>query len=537
MKRTPHDIHLCFILLIGLLSAPGTVPASPAQDQPVELAFRSQLEAIPSPDLSGLDSTVASQLEQARKDMEAAISEPDATAAQLAAAYGTLGQLYHAYELLPEALTCYRNASALDPGAFTWHHLQGDVLRLSRDLELAAVQFEAAWSLEQRDFAALVALGEVYLDLSRNDEAESAFRSALSLSPGSPAVMAGFGELALRRQDYEDAVAYFKAALASVPEANRLHYSLAMAYRGLGRVDEAREHLEKRGTVGVRAPDPVVDSLQLLTRGERVHLVRGRLAFANARYSEARDEFALAVEADPSSTRALVNLGATYSQLGDVEEALRLFRSVVEIEPKQLTANFNLGSLLAHKGAYDEAIPHLQEVIAQTPYDSEVRLLLAQSLVGAGDDQASLAHFEQAAKLDPASENAVMGGAAALIRLELYHRAYSVLNAGFERIPDSGRIAFALARLLSASPASDIRNGERALELATQVYEAAPSPRHAQVVAQAMAELGRCDEAATWQQKVLDAAVDDKAVEAIPVLQADLDQYLAGPPCKVPVTR
>jgi tetratricopeptide (TPR) repeat protein len=536
MKRTIVVGRPGAALLVGLLFlVSGSPSAQEGPGEPASLALRSRLEAIPLPDLSRLDRPVALQLEQARSEMETTIADPTATPVRLAAAYGTLGQLYHAYEFFHEALACYRNASTLAPQDYRWHHLQGDALRLLGKLEEATGEFEAAWSLEQNDFAALVALGEISLDLGRDDDAERSFRAALAMSPGSPSVMAGLGELALRRRDYEGAVAYFRAALASVPEANRLHYSLAMAYRGLGDMDRAKEHLAQRGTVGLRAPDPVVDSLQLLTRGERVHLVRGRMAYASDRVEEARDEFAQAVDADPSSVRALVNLGTAEARLGHEDRALELFRRALDLEPKHATASFNLGSLLASREAFEEAIPYLREVVAQAPQDAHAQLLLARSLVGVGDDYGSLAHFEQAAKLDPTSEDAVVGGAAALVDVHQYHRARSVLEAGAQRLPSSGRIAFALARLLAACPDGEVRDGEQALDLAQKVYGTVPSARHAQLVAQAMAELNRCGEAAQWQQKVVDAAVEDDAEEVLPTLRADLELYLSGPPCRPPL--
>jgi serine/threonine-protein kinase len=192
---------------------------------------------------------------------------------------------------------------------------------------------------------------------------------------------------------------------------------------------------------------------------------------------------------------------------------------------------------LANRRQFKEAVPHLKNAVDQAPHDFENQLLLAQTLVGAGDDYDSLTHFEQAAKLDPSNEFAVIDGAATLVRLNQYHRAVSVLDAGLERMPDSGLIALGLARLLAACPESDVRDGERALDLATRIFEAVSTPRHAQVVAQALAELGRCDEAATWQQSIVDAAVEAGATEALPALRADLEMYLAGPPCRIPVTR
>ena len=132
------------------------------------------------------------------------------------------------------------------------------------------------------------------------------------------------------------------------------------------------------------------------------------------------------------------------------------------------------------------------------------------------------------------SIGAVTGGAAALVRLRQYSRATSVLDAGHKRSPDSGAIAFALARLLAACPDEEVRDGERALELARTIYSSRPNPRHAQLIAQSLAELDRCEEAAEWQQRVVEAAVEDGATEALPALRADLEEYLGGSPCRVP---
>jgi tetratricopeptide (TPR) repeat protein len=502
--------------------------------EPADPELRSQLGPVVEPNLTGLDTVVADQLRQARKEMEAVIADPTADIHRLAAAYGTLGQLYHAYELLDSAESCYVNASFLAPQNFRWVHLLADVARLEGELDEAAARYEAAWSLQPYDFAALVRLGETYTELGRTEDADAAYKSALALSPGSASAMAGLGHLALDRRDFGEAVAYFKAALQAAPEANKLHYSLAMAYRGLGDMEAARRHLEQRGTVGVRPPDPVVDQLQLLTEGERVHLVRGRLAFASGRYQEAADEFAAAVAADPKSARALVNLGTALGQLGDLDAAIEQYERALAVDPDQLTAHFNLGSTLVEQGRATQAMPHLETVLESTPFDAQAHLLMARALVATGDAWASLEHFKRAAELDPANADAVTGGASALVRVGQYGRAKSVLEAGHGRIPDDGAIAFALARLLAACPEAEVRDGEKALVLAQSVYAARPDPRHAQLMAQALAELDRCEEAAAWQQRVVDAASADGATEVLPALKADLDHYLAGPPCRMP---
>jgi tetratricopeptide (TPR) repeat protein len=536
MTRTAWLSSIVLVLSSSLMAASLAAETAEAEteSEPADAALRSQLRPVIEPDLSRVDAAVADQLRQARHEMETAIADPEAGVARLAAAYGTLGQLYHAYELFDAAEVCYLNASFLAPQDFRWLHLLADVARNNGDLEEAAARYEAAWSLQPYDFAALVRLGETYTELGRAEDAENSFKAALALSPGSPSAMAGLGQLALNKREFGDAVMYFKAAVEAAPDANRLHYSLAMAYRGLGDLEAARRHLELRGTVGVRPPDPVIDQLQLLREGERVHLVRGRLAYASGRYQEAAEEFAAAVAADPQSTRALVNLGTALGKLGDLDAAIGKFEEALAIDPDQATAHFNLGSSLVNLQRAEEAVPHIEAVLKSAPYDAEARLLMARALVATGDDWASLEHFRQAAEIDPANVSAVTGGAAALVRLELFVRAESVLTAGHKRIPDSGDIAFALARLLAACPEAEVRDGERALGLARNVFAARPTPRHAQLIAQALAELDRCVEAAEWQQKVVGSAVEEGAAEFLESLEADLARYRRGPPCRVP---
>ena len=46
-----------------------------------------------------------------------------------------------------------------------------------------------------------------------------------------------------------------------MPEVTRLHYPLALAYRGLNDRAKAEEHLAKAGQVGLKPPDPLLDGV------------------------------------------------------------------------------------------------------------------------------------------------------------------------------------------------------------------------------------------------------------------------------------
>ncbi len=524
-----HRASLCFLLAIAL---GGVVPAAGYEDLAggdiASQGRTADLVPVPAPELADVDRVVADQLAEARRAFEEEVSSPGQSDEGRAESYGVLGQLYHAYELLDAARASYLNAVALAPADARWRHLLADVLRRQGLADAAAEQYLAASTLDPLGLAAMVRLGEVRLEVGRLDEAEEAFRAA------APSALAGLGQVALARRDYRRAATYLEAALRAVPGANRLHYSLAMAYRGMGELELAERHLELRGTVGLRPPDPLVDQLEEMRVGERVHLVRGRVAFSAGRFEEAAALFGTAVRAEPTSVRARVNLGAALARTGDLEGAVEQLVAALELAPGHAAASFNLGSLLLEAGRPGEAVGHLHNALRDQPEDAEGRLLLARALAESGEDEASLEHYQRAAALDPGSEAAVLGGAAALVRLGRFGQARSVLEAGHRRLPEDVAVAFALGRILAACPDLGLRDGARALGLAVEVYEAAPTPRHAQLVAQALAEFGRCEEAVSWQRQVVEAALAAGEPDVAGRLSADLEHYRTVRPCRPP---
>jgi tetratricopeptide (TPR) repeat protein len=323
------------VLAVALLGAEGVAEAQQAAATPpaTPAPARSRLAAVTLPDLGTLESEVATQISGVHKDLEALRAKDTVSDAELGESYGMLGQLLHAYELFEPASLCYGNALLLTPGEYRWLHLRGDAEKRRGNLAEARPLLQAAAELRPREVASLVSVGEVALELNDMALAKRAFTQALSVAPGLPAALAGLGQVAVVEQDYPAAVAYLEGALRAVPEANRLHYPLALAYRALGKVDEARQHMEQRGSVGIRVLDPLVDELKNLARGERFHALRARLLFGNGLYAEAAKEFVAAVQLNPQSVPSLINLGVTLARLGDNASAIERLRQALALAP------------------------------------------------------------------------------------------------------------------------------------------------------------------------------------------------------------
>ncbi len=440
--------------------------------------------------------------------------------------------LYHAYDLAESATASYRNAASIAPRDFRWSYYLGYLSQQEGWLEAAEAAFQNALGSRPLNIANRVHLAEVLVGLDRPTEAIVHLQQLLSEYPEEASVHAALGRIAQGEGRHEEAIQHLQAALQKVPSANRLHYPLALAYRSLGDEQEARKHLALHGAVGVRPADPLMDALAELLQGERVHLLRGRAAFQAARFQEAAQAFQAAADADPKSARARVNLGTALARMGESEAAMNQYHQAIAIDPESGSAHFNLGESFASRGSFTEARIHLGQAIAIDPTDGQAQLGLGEVLRKIGEPAQARVHYEAAQKADPLSEAARLGEAAALVDLELFQEAIHRLQEALELMPNEGRLASGLAKLLAGCPDPSLRDGKQALGLALRVFEGQKSIPHAETVALALAELGRCEEAAQWQRQAWEAADREGLEEMKNDLARALLTYESGDRCR-----
>ncbi len=495
---------------------------------------RDGLLEIPLPDLSKLESSVAEQIRSVQQTFQGLGAQRDIASGDLAEAYGDLGGLYHVYEFSDAAEACYRNAALLAASDYRWHHLLGRLQESVGRLHEAFDSYSAALKLRPKFAATLVHLGSVSLQLNEMERAAEAFAETLRINPNEAAAYQGLGEMKLAEGNFAASAKHFERALQLAPAANRIHYSLGMAYRGLGEMDKARSHLEQRGTVGVRVRDPLVDEFQLLLRGERVHLLRGRLAFSAGQFEQAAHSFEEAVNADPESARARVNFGTTLGRLGDTARALEQFRAALDIDQQNVTAHFNLGTLYARAGEHGQAAEHLLFVVGEQPKDLQAARELAKTLIHLGRNDEALKYLPNVVDSSPSEEEPRLALAQLWVRRRQYRQAHDLLSTAHESFPKHGRTAHALARLLASCPDPSLRDGDRAVEIASRVFRAAQTAPYAETLAMALAQQGNCTQAAAVQLKIVDNSQKSDP-ETLQRLQNSLVRYKAGVPCAPPL--
>jgi len=529
-KARSGCLRLAIVAAITVHFAPAA--ALQTKQETVIPASRQGLLPVQLPDVQSMEPDVRDHLTWAQNALVAAVKDPATPLDKLAESYGVTGQIYQAYSLNSTAKDCYVNASRLAPKDFRWVYLLGKLYEREGDAQQAINSYNAAGLVRPDYFPIFVSLGNIYLQLNRLGEAEASFRRALENNENIAAAQYGLGQAALSKRSYADAARYLEKALSLAPESNRLHYALAMAYRGLGRMDQARSHLALSGTVGVRGSDPLVDSLQDLIKGARLYLIRGRMALEARRFSEAVGLFRQAVAAQPGNLTAHFNLGAALTQTGDLPGAIEQFEETLRLDPNHPNAHYNLGLLLAQLNRHEESTKHLQSAVSDQPADNNARFLLGQELLKLRRFDEAETELSRVVQSDPDNEDALLGWAMSLLRKKQYERALEVLEKGHEQFPGKGRTSVMLAYLLATSPRYEKRDGKRALELAQAAYDATGTVNHGVLVAMALAELGRCDEAARWMKQMTVKATGDSKPDLIEKLKLELSRYERARPCR-----
>jgi tetratricopeptide (TPR) repeat protein len=513
-------------------SAPG--PGDESHGGPAEPDRAPTSVAVPQPNLGIIADGVRQQIEARQAELERLRGRGDVPAGQLATAYGQLGMLYHTYRMFDAAEACYRNAHLFAPDVYRWPHYLGFLCRAQKAPEEAIAAFEQALKVRPDAAPTLTYLAEIYLETSQPQRAAELFARALATAPTCATAIVGLGKVAMAERDYSAAVEQFEKALKLQPGATAVHYSLAMAYRGLGDLDQAKAHLAKRGEDASRVADPLIAELPRLRIGARFHENRGLAAGKTGQLEAAIKELRKAVEVDPNVVSTRVNLGTALTLAGQPEAAMEQYRAALRLQPNFAQAYYNLAVVLGQQGNGEAAIKEFRQAVELDPQYVNASLGLAEQLLRESDYRGAAEQYAQAVKIDPRHQAARRAEAVSLARAGDYAAARTRFEEARRVLPKSMIVAHGMARLLAAAPDAKVRDGQRALPLALAVFQTRKSTKHAATVAMAYAEVGQFEEAIRWQKQAVAVAQESGQTDQLPWLRAHLASYVNHQPCRLP---
>ena len=491
-----RGLALLLVALLGLACAgPGEVEVASVQAP--------ELLEIPDPDLSGADREVRDQITAGRAKVRQ-LQENGSDSAQLAQAMGDLGLLYFTYTFVGAAEVCFTNAATLDPGDYRWPYLLGYLFNMEGRLPEAITSLERARELAPEDLPSLLRLAKARLEQGERDAAGALYERALELEPDSAPALDGLGRVAAANGDAATAAGYFERVLELQPFATSTHHALGLAYRKLGRMDEARSHLEQGGDATVQIEDPLLVSLIELGKSAEIYLLRAAQAMDSERWDLAAALYPKALKIDPSDFMAHKALSYSLEKLGDVDGSLDQLHTALAVattgDPEKDRGEHAeiyrvMGGIEVLHGRDEAAREHFQKALEIDPELLDARFKLANALARAGSLEEALEHYDFILERHPENPQTLVKRATVLINL---------------RRPDQARAAF--ERALAASPDDpEIRQryadaldylGESTAAAAQRRAVQGGSADSAQRVAQMIAEGQRQTSAGRYQAAV-----------------------------------
>ena len=403
-----------------------------------------EIQAIPDPDVSGADQAVRDQIADERAKVQALSESAGGRSEQLAQAMGDLGLLYLTYSFVDAAEVCFTNAKILGPDDHRWPYLLGYLLKMEGRLPEAIPAFERARELAPTDLPSLLRLGQARLDQGEYEAAGELFERVRELEPRSAPALDGLGRVAAAAGEHAIAADLFERVLELQPFATNVHHALGLSYRKLGRLDDARTHLEQGGDAGVQIRDPLLISLIELGKSAEIYTLRGGQAMDSERWDQAAAIYPKALEIDPTNFMTHKALAFALEKLGDLDGALEQlhealavgttgdaqqdrsehaeiyrvmggievlhgreaaarehFQKSVELDPEGLDARAKLANALARDGRFEEALKHYDFILEQQPENAQLLVKRATALINLRRPDEALDAFNQAIAADP----------------------------------------------------------------------------------------------------------------------------------------
>jgi predicted CXXCH cytochrome family protein len=245
------------------------------------------------------------------------------------------------------SLSFYEEASKRSPDNWRYFYGLARASRAAGKLEPALTALQRAIGLAPSETSLLQLLGSLYAGSGRLPEAVGVFQKAIDTDPESAAAFNNLGSALLRSGDARGAETALREAVRLQPELPALRASLADALARNGRMREAAFELREAIRTGPS------------TEAARAAWVAALVATGSVESARAGYDRSLRMQASGAHN----NLGTIYISMGDATAAVREYRLAVDADPGSARALLNLGFTLAQHGDQAEAQRRLGEAL------------------------------------------------------------------------------------------------------------------------------------------------------------------------------
>ncbi len=337
-------------------------------------------------------------------------------------------------------------------------------------LDQAIAEYTKLISLEPKSVEDLMVLGQLYTVKHQAAKAEEQFKKAQSLEPDSEEVVLNLARLYAESGD----LAHAAKVIEAVPESDRtskMEFALGAAYDQNKQPKQAIEAYQ-------RAADLEPEDVDTLRALAQALLNDDQLDAALKQYKEI-------AEADPDDAATLIHICEIQRRQSKFEDALATIRKARKKDPDNLEAGYNEGLLLDHLGRYDDAAQDFEKMVDQTSHANGAYTAEEKNNRGIFLERLAAVYHEQ--------------------------NKTDLAVATYQKMIDLGGDLAVRGYEGQVEAWHDALQYEKAVEAAHKAADANPKERGPKLVlAEALADAGKNDDALAMAKGLLDNSKDDR---------------------------
>ena len=363
-------------------------------------------------------------------------------------------------------------------------------------------------------------LGAYCISAGRKQEAITCINQALKIKPVYPEARNDLGLIYQHEGRLDEAIAQYQIALADRPDFAMARLNLANVYLMAHQYTKAQENYEKVLDANAELP------------GAELNLAHALMG--EGKLEDAIQHYRIALRLNPRDALANYNMGAALLQRGQAQEAISYFESAISDKAQFPEAERSLGNAQFQLGHATEALQHYEKAAALRPKDADLQHDVGMLLMQTQSYAEAIAFFNRALQIQPRDAETEEQVATAFLKLGQPGDAMTHFEAALRLQPTLPNSLNMLAWVLATCPDAGMRNGPKAVALATQANQASGGKNPAQLatLAAAYAEAGQFAEAQQTAQHAIDLATQQGQTAQAAVIRGHLKFYQYNAPLR-----
>lgn len=308
---------------------------------------------------------------------------------------------YEANGLWVEAEDAWEDALHFDPDQPVWLTHKATAVANRGALDEGRALYRRAVELDPQLDAARFRLALLLLEEGRDSEALEELEVVVRNQPQAPSPLVAKAEALSNLEREAEAAEACEEALRLDSGYKRGHYVLGLAYRGLGRLEDAQRELALGADSEQRyVSDALAVKLNAARRGYGAR-IEDAIKLVNAgRSADAVPLLEKVLEQHPTDRVALVNLGVAEINLGRNEDAIATLERALALDEKDFAVLINLATAEMALGKNALALRYSEQAVKAAPNVSATYYMRAHAFMAHARFGEAYTDLKRAAALD-----------------------------------------------------------------------------------------------------------------------------------------